>query len=62
MSRVYRAVDYFDVVHTVLDIPGQIKTHWTPLCCPDEDWVIHRDSATEAHATCLWCVTRERYR
>jgi hypothetical protein len=66
---MYR-VDLAGVVHRVMDVlrgPYAARgargdySHWTPMCQPNEDWLILRDSASNGPTTCFWCMSGERF-
>lgn len=68
-SVIYR-VDLAGVTHAVAHIDRSPSArrdgrgdwaHWTPMCQPNEDWLILRDSASNGPLTCLWCIARERF-
>jgi hypothetical protein len=70
---MYR-IDLNDIVHLVAAIergpyaprfgknPRGDYTQWTPMCQPNEDWLILKDSASNGPATCLWCLVGERFK
>jgi hypothetical protein len=37
-------------------------SHWTPMCQPNEDWLILKDSASNGPSTCFWCLAGERFK
>jgi hypothetical protein len=70
-SKVLFRIDLNEVVHVVAHIdrsPSARRdrrgdwTNWTPMCQPNEDWIILKDSASNGPATCLWCLVGERFK
>jgi hypothetical protein len=60
--NLYR-VDIAGIVHVEAFIPGQRHLeYWTPMCQPNEDWLILKDSAVPSPPTCLWCVAHARFK
>lgn len=65
---MYR-LDLAGVIHLVMDVPrgpyarkaGRDYAHWTPMCQPNEDWIVLRDSASNGPSTCFWCIAGERF-
>lgn len=62
VPAVHCRVDLADIVHIVAWIPGQRQDYWTPMCQPDQDWLVLKGSMAEGPPTCLWCITGERFR
>lgn len=70
-SAVIYRIDLAGVVHRVMDVPrgpwarrgkdGDFS-QWTPMCQPNEDWLILKESASNGPPTCFWCLTGERFK
>lgn len=51
------------ITHREAFIPNrQQRGCWTPMCQPDDDWLILKDSEVEGPPTCLWCIAHARFR